>query len=289
MRMRLSKTIGLSCFVSIATITCVKGLSTVSFDPSQNQRIVLSSTSPPPSSCAPPLEDTDSVRSTASDPSSSQQDDHHHPTTLTRRAALRKQGVCCFGAFCGWILEPKARRSASHFAFADVLVHHNEATAQFCDSVPFFVQGTVTLPADYTAETEPGQMTALYVTCRPNRADNVPKAILDGSRGKAPPVLTARFENPKFPFCFHLTKEDVTLEGQQQQQRSDDNDSYWWQEEDLIVSARLDMDGIAATRAPDDLVGRGFFQRNKAGEAVQIALTGRGAFGKFATGGGSRK
>ena len=123
---------------------------------------------------------------------------------------------------------------------------------------------------------------ALYITCRPNRPDNVPQAILQGTRGKAPPVLAARFEHPtSFPFDFVLTSNDVTLEG-----NCEANGVYWWSQNDLIVSARLDSDGVAATRSPEDLVGRGMYTCNTSNgrnENVSIQLEGRGAFGKFAT------
>jgi hypothetical protein len=120
---------------------------------------------------------------------------------------------------------------------------------------------------------------ALYVTCRPNRPDNVPRAILDGSRGKPPPVLAARFENPQFPFEFSLTTDNLTPEGASAVEGSD---NIWWSGEDLIVSARLDSDGVAATRDPNDLVGRGFYS-SKTQDAAMIELQGRGMFGKAVT------
>ena len=136
---------------------------------------------------------------------------------------------------------------------------------------------------------------ALYITCRPDRPDNVPRAILEGSRGRAPPVLTARYEMPTFPFSFQLTSGDFTLEGEPAAPAGSTTDlaaeagpgvaDPWWIGDDLVVSARLDMDGIAATRSPEDLVGRALYRRSRGGESVQIALSGRGAFGKFATGG----
>ena len=39
-------------------------------------------------------------------------------------------------------------------------------------------------------------LSALYVTARPNNSIDVPRAILDGSNGKPPPVLAARFPIP---------------------------------------------------------------------------------------------
>eukprot|EP00980_Cylindrotheca_fusiformis_P009233 scaffold2012_cov193-Cylindrotheca_fusiformis.AAC.5 len=142
------------------------------------------------------------------------------------------------------------------------------------------LKGTVTLA--------PGERTsgngALYLTCRPNKADNVPAAILNGSRGKAPPVLAAKIENPSFPLQWQLSSpRDLTPEGASTkgQERSLDFSKLWWNREDLIVSARWDSDGVAATRSPDDLVGRAIWEK---GGNIEVQLSDRGAFGKFVTG-----
>ena len=67
---------------------------------------------------------------------------------------------------------------------------------------------------------------------------------------------------------------------------------FWWSKDDLIVSARWDSDGVAATRDPEDLVGRGVWKHNGGtgggGNNVEIILTGRGAFGKLVTGGSKK-
>jgi hypothetical protein len=149
------------------------------------------------------------------------------------------------------------------------------------------IRGTVSLPAgdDAVSITNDG---ALYVTCRSNRPDNVPAAILSGTRGKPPPVLVSRFvinSQENFPYEFELsTPKDLTVEG-----ASLVDNKYWWLQDDLIVSVRWDSDGIAATRSPDDLVGRGITKSSKEEDAgfpsVSITLSGRGAFGKFVTGG----
>jgi hypothetical protein len=127
---------------------------------------------------------------------------------------------------------------------------------------------------------------ALYLTCRPDKPDNVPAAILNGSRGKPPPVLAARIENPSFPLDWSLSSpRDLTVEGAPQRQESlefANDDLLWWKQDDLIVSARWDSDGVAATRSPNDLVGRAIWKNGD--EKVQVQLTGRGAFGKYATG-----
>ena len=168
-----------------------------------------------------------------------------------------------------------------------------------------FLSGTVTLPSGMTSpggidngniegadsSSKPATQPALYITVRPNRPDNVPKAILDGSRGKSPPILTARFESPVFPFQFNLSERDLTPEGADNK----DNDqttnasTFWWAADDLIVSARWDSDGVAATRSPEDLVGRNLWKRSAAGNGKDgsvgfvLSLQGRGSFGKLAT------
>ncbi|KAL7529349.1 hypothetical protein ACHAXR_003903 [Thalassiosira sp. AJA248-18] len=143
-----------------------------------------------------------------------------------------------------------------------------------------YVRGVSTLQSGVSIETI-GPDAALYVTARPNRPDNVPRAILDGSRGKPPPVLSARFANPTFPFDFTLTSQNFTPEGASMIEGGDNND-VWWSGEDLIVSARLDSDGVAATRDPTDLVGRGVYSASSNSD-VSVELQGRGLFGKSVT------
>ncbi|KAL3927968.1 MAG: hypothetical protein SGBAC_012857 [Bacillariaceae sp.] len=153
------------------------------------------------------------------------------------------------------------------------------------------VQGTVSLAAgiQFPPESLPStSSSAIYLTCRPDKPDNVPAAILNGSRGKAPPVLAARIENPTFPLDFSLiSPRDLTIEGAATLNSADngqslDFDNFWWIKEDLIVSARWDSDGVAATRAPEDLVGRVVWKNGES--KVQLELGGRGAFGKYVTG-----
>lgn len=159
------------------------------------------------------------------------------------------------------------------------------------DSNGVFLKGVVSLPADYKGSPSPDDaattIPALYVTCRPDRPDNVPGAILSGTRGKPPPVLAARFENPTFPFQFELGSKALTMEGISNESGTAAMEdpklqNVWWNKENLVVSARLDSDGVAATRSPEDLVGRGFWKNGDT--CVEVPLTGRGAFGKFATG-----
>jgi hypothetical protein len=64
------------------------------------------------------------------------------------------------------------------------------------DDREFFVRGRVTLQSPSLLEdivtssvSNDYSSYALYVTARPSIRDNIPSAILDGSRGKPPPVL----------------------------------------------------------------------------------------------------
>jgi len=169
--------------------------------------------------------------------------------------------------------------SGTTTAFTNIILLAPPSSAQ-ADATTLLLKGTVTLssPEVVAAELSSQESPALYITCRPDRADNVPAAILTGTRGKPPPVLAARFANPSFPFQFSLSTDNVTPEGA----ASEENGAFWWKDEDLIVSARWDYDGVAATRSPEDLVGRGLLRR-KVDETVAVQLEGRGAFGKFAT------
>ena len=175
------------------------------------------------------------------------------------------------------------------------------ASASSDDEEKVYVKGVATLQSGITiindndTNNNPNNKNAaLYVTARPNKADNVPRAILDGSNGRPPPVLSARYPNPTFPFEFRLTSQNYTPEGASSiievGNNDDDNNNngVWWEDEDLIISARLDTDGVAATRDPTDLVGRGLYIKKKMDEndnnnEVSIELQGRGLFGKSVT------
>lgn len=149
------------------------------------------------------------------------------------------------------------------------------------------------------ASSRSSQGPALYITARPITADNVPRAILDGSRGKPPPVLIARFPNvSSFPYHAILTAKDITVEGntgavdgEGASTTTTSSYTYWWQGQGLVVSARWDTDGVAATRDPTDLVGRALWNPSagtagKGGDdnwLVNVQLQGRGPAGKLFT------
>jgi hypothetical protein len=169
-----------------------------------------------------------------------------------------------------------------------------------------YLRGTVTLQPGQTIPSS--SEAALYITVRPNVPDDAPRAILDGTRGKSPPVLSARFPIASsttegaefFPLDFELTQQNLTPEGAMllptttttDGEVGDRSTMLWWEKngKDLIVSARLDTDGVASTRDPEDLVGRGISPRSseRANDeanvtVVSIELRGRGMFGKSVT------
>lgn len=98
---------------------------------------------------------------------------------------------------------------------------------------------------------------------------------------KPPPILTSRTPSPyTFPLAITLSAaNDITAEGLEIQQQ--------WQsgKASIVVSARLDADGIAATRNAEDLVGKSITSKNENGEWVgcQIELSDRGFGGKMIT------
>jgi hypothetical protein len=132
---------------------------------------------------------------------------------------------------------------------------------------------------------------ALYITARPNSIHNIPPSILEQSQGKPPPVLSARLPFVQsikdLPMIVTLTTNDITPEGRM---ISDPANDYWWQPSQgdnndsiLIISARLDTDGIAATRDPNDLVGRALWVSGTHDSVLTLPLQGRGIAGKFFT------
>jgi hypothetical protein len=97
---------------------------------------------------------------------------------------------------------------------------------------------------------------------------------------KAPPVLTKRIPGPvKFPVEFTLDySNDATPEGQV-------TFGTWADKKALLLSARWDDDGVAATRSQDDLVGKAVADPLSKGQwgKVNIEMTDRGVGGKLVT------
>lgn len=137
------------------------------------------------------------------------------------------------------------------------------------DGALVLASGTVSMPR---AGREAPSQGALYVTAR---------LASGGAMTKQPPVAAARFSCPlQFPFAFELkAPADLTAE-------YTGAGAAVLASQDLIISARLDTDGIAATRDPDDLIGRGGLvkQGSVSGWApVAIELQGRGLTGRVLT------
>jgi hypothetical protein len=115
---------------------------------------------------------------------------------------------------------------------------------------------------------------ALYLT-----ASETENGFMSGIKGtKPPPVLSKRVPlvQVQFPYDFHLsTDTDVTVEGA----------SYTFGKKDLTIAARLDTDGVAATRDITDLVGKATFPVSKGDyESASISMMERGFGGKLVTG-----
>ena len=98
---------------------------------------------------------------------------------------------------------------------------------------------------------------------------------------KPPPILTSRTAGPfTFPTEIILSaKNDITPEGLEIINQ--------WQsgKKPIVVSARLDADGVAATRNAEDLVGKAIASKGETGEwtGCRIELTDRGVGGKLVT------
>jgi hypothetical protein len=215
--------------------------------------------------------------------------DSHRTLLLHRRDALAKTAELCSASVFFMLLRPASSASSSSTPISSLIPP---------DKV--YLRGTVKLQPGQSLPSS-NEVAALYITVRPNVPDDAPRAILDGTRGKSPPVLSARFpiaSSPSvggefFPFEFELTQKNLTPEGalilpaaNNEGEEGDGSAMLWWEKNDkeLIVSARLDTDGVASTRDPEDLVGRGISSRSSDSAAVvSIELRGRGLFGKSVT------
>lgn len=98
---------------------------------------------------------------------------------------------------------------------------------------------------------------------------------------KPPPVLAKRIAGPiTFPIQFSLDyNQDVTPEGALPPKS-------WTNKKNILVSVRLDTDGIAATRDDTDLIGKDVAKYTDTvgiWSTLHIELTDRGIGGKFVT------
>lgn len=136
------------------------------------------------------------------------------------------------------------------------------------------LQGVVTIAAG--VEIPSYSETCLYITAR----EDVGMWQSAIRSTKPPPLMAVKISPAKsFPLQFRMsTDTDLTLEATTLAKD--------WTSGNvpLTLSARLDTDGLASTRSPEDLVGRGNarFADGK-WEDVSITLVGRGVTGKFVT------
>lgn len=102
--------------------------------------------------------------------------------------------------------------------------------------------GKVTLQSGVLAAAAASPGAALYVTAKP--ADGATGVFAQA--GKVPPLAAVRYPSPlTFPFEFSLSSADLTPEFAAV-------DSSVYSAADLIITARFDTDGVAATRGPDE-------------------------------------
>jgi hypothetical protein len=136
---------------------------------------------------------------------------------------------------------------------------------------PAILRGSVALEDKVMAPSNGGKE-ALYLTAKETRTP----VEIAGSAVK-PAVLSARFQGPlSFPYSFELTENDLTAEGKARLST--------FSSSEVVLSARYDVDGVAATRDPSDLVGKSTVKPDKSGFSdVNIQLTDRGAGGRFVT------
>lgn len=122
-----------------------------------------------------------------------------------------------------------------------------------------------------------GTDSAIYLTAR----EDVGIWTAQIKNVKPPPILSSRTAGPfTFPVEIALSAaNDMTPEGLEIAKQ--------WQSgaKPIVISARLDTDGVAATRNAEDLVGKSISSKNGAGEwkGCQIELTDRGFGGKMIT------
>ena len=135
---------------------------------------------------------------------------------------------------------------------------------------------TTTSSSPQQGQQEPSSP-ALYVTARV------------GSRGRVLASIKLPLQSlpsPAFPASVQIKESDIYADTPEAQHTI----AQEIQMSDLFLSARLDRDGQASTRSPEDLVGQGVMYKFKAVDSAQwsradVVLTGRGAFGEFVTGG----
>jgi hypothetical protein len=135
----------------------------------------------------------------------------------------------------------------------------------------------VTLPATASAIYGQGTESAIYLTAK----QDVGIWQAQVRNMKPPPILTSRTAAPfQFPLTITLNGQtDLTPEGLGLQSQ--------WQsgKVPLVISARLDVDGVAATRNAEDLIGKAIVSKDGSGtwSGCNIELEDRGIGGRIVT------
>ena len=129
---------------------------------------------------------------------------------------------------------------------------------------PWSVSGTVRLADE--KELRVGEQAALYLTLRPSNGGGPVAAKRLPLNGRA-----------LFPLPFTFAEEDALTDAPPYEA---------WSSLSLVVSGRMDSDGVAATRDAEDLVGRGLAAKLAGAAGWQnavVILQGRGLAGRLLT------
>lgn len=148
----------------------------------------------------------------------------------------------------------------------------------FAEVGPNDIQCQVLLPASASAIYGQGATSAIYLTAK----QDVGIWQAQVRNMKPPPVLTSR---TAAPFTFPL---EIILNGQINLTPEGLGIQKEWQsgKVPLVVSARLDVDGVAATRNAEDLIGKAIVSKDKASglwKGCSIELEDRGIGGRIVT------
>lgn len=141
---------------------------------------------------------------------------------------------------------------------------------------PVTISGIITLEDGVAAPETLSR--ALYITAKPDLGFINSNLLLR----KFPAVMSKRIpgDGVKFPLEYSISEsadgtEDVGLQRER------------WVNLPMIISVRYDTDGVAATRDPTDLVGKGDSERKQDEDTwvnANLALSDRGLGGKLVTG-----
>jgi cytochrome c-type biogenesis protein CcmH len=113
------------------------------------------------------------------------------------------------------------------------------------EGTPPAIAGTIELPPELAGRTSPSDV-VFVIARRPGAA--------------GPPAAVARLEGNRYPMDFRLEDRDLMGGGS-------------WPEE-LELDVRVDRDGDATTRGPDDLIGRAAAPVRRGERDVRIWLEG---------------